>query len=43
MTPLTRWKKCQAVISERMRKALKRIKSVPDLSADIYEVVAKSL
>ncbi|WP_410493938.1 hypothetical protein [Endozoicomonas sp. 8E] len=26
-----------------MRKALKRIKAVPDLSADIYEVITKSL
>lgn len=43
MTPLTRWKKYEPVIRERMRKALERIKAVPDLSTDIYEVVTKSL
>lgn len=43
MQPLTRWKKYEPVCRERMRKALERIKAVPDLSTDIYEVVTKSL
>ncbi|KEQ16663.1 aminopeptidase N [Endozoicomonas numazuensis] len=43
MTPLTRWKKYEPVCREHMRKALERIKAVPDLSTDIYEVVTKSL
>ena len=43
MTPLTRWKKFEPVSRERMQQALERIKAVPDLSADIFEVVTKSL
>ncbi|MGI9274743.1 MAG: aminopeptidase N [Endozoicomonas sp.] len=43
MQPLTRWKKYEPHCRERMRKALERIKAVPDLSTDVYEVVTKSL
>ena len=43
MQPLTRWKKYEPLCRERMRKALERIKAVPDLSTDVYEVVTKSL
>ncbi|MRI35274.1 aminopeptidase N [Endozoicomonas sp. OPT23] len=43
MTPLTRWKKYEPEVRERMKKALERIKAVPDLSTDIFEVVTKSL
>lgn len=43
MTPLTRWRKFEPGCRERMRKALKRIKAAPGLSADVYEVVTKSL
>ena len=43
MTPLTRWRKYEPGCRERMRKALERVKAVPDLSTDVYEVVTKSL
>ena len=43
MTPLTRWRKFEPGCRERMRKALERIKATPGLSADVYEVVTKSL
>ncbi len=43
MTPLTRWRKYEPVVRERMKSALERIKAVPDLSTDIFEVVTKSL
>ena len=43
MTPLTRWRKFEPGCRERMREALKRIKAAPGLSADVYEVVTKSL
>lgn len=43
LTPLTRWRKFEPGSRERMRKPLERIKSTPDLSSDVYEVVTKSL
>ena len=43
MTPLTRWRKYESGCRDRMRSALERVKAVPDLSADVYEVVTKSL
>ena len=42
-TPLTRWRKFEPVSSALMKKALERVKSTPDLSSDVYEVVTKSL
>ncbi len=43
LTPLTRWRKFEPGSRERMRKALERIKAAPGLSADVFEVVTKSL
>ena len=43
MTPLTFWKKYEFTCRDRMKKALERIKKIPDLSTDIYEVVIKSI
>lgn len=41
-TPLTRWKKLTADLSQKMKAELERILS-QDLSKDVYEVVSKSL
>jgi len=43
MTPLTRWKKYDLPRQKKMRAALERIQSTPDLSKDVFEVVIKSL
>ncbi len=43
LTPLTRWKKYDATRQSLMRAQLQRIMQVPDLSKDVYEIVAKSL
>lgn len=42
LTPLTRWKK-YPLTTALMEVQLKRIMTEPDLSKDVYEVVAKSL
>lgn len=41
-TPLTRWKKMQPELSNKMKSELERILS-EDLSKDVYEVISKSL
>ncbi|RDL46076.1 aminopeptidase N [Marinomonas piezotolerans] len=41
-TPLTRWKRMESRLSEKMKSQLERIAS-QDLSKDVYEVVSKSL
>jgi aminopeptidase N len=41
-TPLTRWKKMQPKLSEKMKAELERILA-EDLSKDVYEVISKSL
>ena len=43
VTPLTRWKKYRSHESVQIHGALKRIADSGDLSADLYEVVSKSL
>lgn len=43
VTPLTRWKKFAPAYSSLMRSALERVRDKPELSADLYEVVHKSL
>jgi len=43
VTPLTRWKKFAPAYSSLMRSALERIRDKAGLSADLYEVVHKSL
>jgi len=43
VSPLTRWKKFAPAYSSLMRSALERIRDKPGLSADLYEVVHKSL
>ena len=43
MTPLTRWRKYDPVRQGLMQAQLQRIRSTEDLSADVYEVVSKSL
>ncbi|WP_100639837.1 aminopeptidase N [Marinobacter salexigens] len=43
VTPLTRWKKFAPGYSALMRSALEQIRDKPELSADLYEVVHKSL
>ncbi|RBW50143.1 aminopeptidase N [Marinobacter sp. F3R11] len=43
VTPLTRWKKFAPAYSALMRSALERIRDKAGLSADLYEVVHKSL
>lgn len=41
-TPLTRWKKMQPELAEKMKAQLERIMT-EDLSKDVYEVISKSL
>ena len=43
LTPLTRWKRYPQRARELMRAELERIQQTPELSADVYEVVSKSL
>jgi len=43
LTPLTRWHKYPADRQALMKEQLHRIKADPDLSADVFEVVSKSL
>ena len=43
LTPLTRWKRYDAARSALMQKQLQRMMDTPELSADVYEVVSKSL
>ncbi len=43
VTPLTRWQKFAPAYSAMMHSALKRIRDKAGLSADVYEVVHKSL
>ncbi|MDO6823743.1 aminopeptidase N [Marinobacter sp. 1_MG-2023] len=43
VTPLTRWQKFAPAYSSLMRSALERIRDKSGLSADLYEVVHKSL
>jgi aminopeptidase N len=43
LTPLTRWKKQPKERQALMISELERIKAVPDLSKDVFEVVSKSL
>ena len=43
VSPLTRWKKFAPAYSSLMRSALERVRDKSGLSADLYEVVHKSL
>lgn len=43
LTPLTRWRKYNAVRQQLMKAQLQRIAEQPELSKDVYEVVSKSL
>ncbi len=43
LTPLTRWKKYDAVRQQLMKTQLERIAAEENLSKDVYEVVIKSL
>ena len=43
LTPLTRWKRYEPVRSALMREQLQRMMDTAELSADVYEVVSKSL
>jgi aminopeptidase N len=43
LTPLTKWKKYPEPVQTLMQAELERIKASPDLSKDVFEVVAKSL
>ncbi|QJD58605.1 aminopeptidase N [Pseudomonas sp. gcc21] len=43
LTPLTRWRKYDSARQILMKAELSRILAQPDLSADVYEVVSKSL
>jgi aminopeptidase N len=43
LTPLTRWRKYGPVRQTLMKGQLQRILAEPDLSADVFEVVSKSL
>jgi aminopeptidase N len=43
LTPLTRWRKYGAARQALMKDQLQRILAEPDLSADVFEVVSKSL
>ena len=42
LTPLTRWKKFDSKRQALMQAQLLRIKAVPDLSKDVFEIVEKS-
>ena len=43
LSPLTRWRKYGATRQALMKEQLQRILAEPDLSADVFEVVSKSL
>jgi aminopeptidase N len=43
LAPLGRWRRFDALRQERMQAALERILAAPQLSRDVYEIVAKSL
>lgn len=43
LTPLTRWRRYPESKQQLMRQQLQRLLAEPDLSADVYEVVSKSL
>jgi aminopeptidase N len=43
LTPLTRWKRYEPVRRALMRDQLQRMMDTAELSADVYEVVSKSL
>lgn len=43
ITPLTKWKKYNAIRQNLMKKQLERILATPNLSKDVFEVVSKSL
>ena len=43
LAPLSKWQKYPIAVQQRMIEALRRIAAAPDLSRDVYEVVAKSL
>ena len=43
LTPLTKWKKYNAIRQGLMKAQLQRILAVPQLSKDVFEVVSKSL
>ncbi|VUD48775.1 Aminopeptidase N [Thalassocella blandensis] len=43
LTPLTKWKRYDESRQALMQKQLEKIKALPNLSKDVYEVVAKSL
>ena len=43
LTPLTRWKRYDPVRRAMMREQLQRMMDTTELSADVYEVVSKSL
>lgn len=43
LTPLTRWRRYPESQQQLMRQQLQRLLVEPDLSADVYEVVSKSL
>ena len=43
MTPLTRWRRYDSGRQALMRAELERIRALPDLPRDVYEVVVKSL
>ncbi|MES0327241.1 MAG: aminopeptidase N C-terminal domain-containing protein, partial [Gammaproteobacteria bacterium] len=42
-TPLTRWKRYDAQRQTHMMGELERLKQLPQLSRDVYELVEKSL
>jgi aminopeptidase N len=43
LTPLTRWRRFDSGRQALMRQELERIRALPDLPRDVYEVVTKSL
>ncbi|MDR2213515.1 MAG: aminopeptidase N [Pseudomonadales bacterium] len=43
LTPLTRWRRYDAARQALMKAQLQRIMAQPELSADVYEVLSKSL
>ena len=43
LAPLSKWQKYPAQTQQRMLAELRRIAAEPDLSRDVYEIVAKSL
>ena len=43
LTPLSKWQKFAPAVRQRMITELRRIKATPALSADVFEIVEKSL